>query len=268
MMASGEVKENFTIFTRDNIPITSLRNALKHTRPTLGSFLDLQKIDELCASRGLTFQDRIVYCADETIQVVGELRPDKNISRSFFNERKYLQTDSAREPQKKLSNLLPNERRALDGIEETMKQLEAKLKKENAAARNCDTIVEAWKQEQRKLTEQGVTYDIELHLKSKNARLNRSLAYQAASKTRMQVKHERSKKYWLLQPKVNLILMSFSRIFVYKLFTNKKQQDRSAPSKAPPEAPVPTNAAPAHEDDVKFLDIKQVLKGAEAENRP
>ena len=101
MMASGEVKENFTIFTRDNIPITSLRNALKHTRPTLGSFLDLQKIDELCASRGLTFQDRIVYCADETIQVVGELRPDKNISRSFFNERKYLQTDSAREPQKK-----------------------------------------------------------------------------------------------------------------------------------------------------------------------
>lgn len=149
-----------------------------------------------------------------------------------------------------------------------MKQLEAKLKKENAAARNCDTIVEAWKQEQRKLTEQGVTYDIELHLKSKNARLNRSLAYQAASKTRMQVKHERSKKYWLLQPKVNLILMSFSRIFVYKLFTNKKQQDRSAPSKAPPEAPVPTNAAPAHDDDVKFLDIKQVLKGAEAENRP
>jgi hypothetical protein len=44
---------------------------------------------------------------------------------------------------------------------------------------------------------------METYLKTKNARKHRAKLYHQANQTRLQLKHERLKKYWLLQPKVS-----------------------------------------------------------------
>lgn len=97
--------------------------------------MDLSNIDALCDSRGLRFQHRIIYPSDKTIQIVGET-PCKGGEQILLHDRQSLQMEMghASKPQKKVSELENDEQQALAKIEENIKQLQDKLKNENALA--------------------------------------------------------------------------------------------------------------------------------------
>jgi hypothetical protein len=205
MMGSSKVQQNFTIFLSDDVPITSVPFAIKHKRATLAAFLDISKIDQICTKRKLLFMDRIVYCSDHSVQVIGEVLPDVAISRSYFNERKQKRSadGNVRKPQRKECDLSSQERSSLSVTEETIKSLQNELKRSNALCRQADELCHKWTDQQKALKQQGVSFDMETYIKHKSARVRRSRLYQEASRVRQQLKDERSKKYWMLQPEVN-----------------------------------------------------------------
>ncbi|CAO3663413.1 unnamed protein product [Umbelopsis ramanniana] len=218
MMGSSKMQQNFTIFTGDNVPITNVTLAIKHKRATLAAFLDIGKIDQICTKRKLLFMDRIVYCSDHSVQVIGEVLPHVAINRSYFSQRKQKRSKdgNVRKPQRKECDLSSQERSSLSVTEETIKSLQNELKRSNALCRQANELCHKWADQQKALKQQ-------------------------ANRVRQQLKDERSKKYWMLQPEEK--------------------------SKLPPVAPVPTSSKPGHEHDVEFLDISQVLQSAKEEER-
>lgn len=78
-----------------------------------------------------------------------------------------MEMGHARKPQKKVWELESDEQQALAKIEENIKQLQGKLKNENALAWQANKLIQMWNQEQKKLEERGVTYDMEVQMKAK-----------------------------------------------------------------------------------------------------
>jgi hypothetical protein len=187
------------------IPITNVTLAIKHKQATLAAFLDISKIDQICTKRKLLFVDRIAYCSDHSVQVIGEVLPDVAINRSYFNERKQKRSKdgNVRKPQRKECDLSSQERSSLSVTEEKIKSLKNELKRSNALCRQADELCHKWADQQKALKQQGISFDMETYVKHKSARVRRSRLYQVASRVRQQLKDELSKKYWMLQPEVN-----------------------------------------------------------------
>jgi hypothetical protein len=100
-------------------------------------------------------------------------------------------------------DLSSQERSSLSVTEETIKSLQNELKRSNALCRQAEELCHKWTDQQKALKQQGISFDMETYIKHKSARVRRSRLYQEASRVRQQLKDERSKKYWMLQPEVN-----------------------------------------------------------------
>jgi septal ring factor EnvC (AmiA/AmiB activator) len=83
---------------------------------------------------------------DDTVQIVGELRPEKDPDRSYFNERKRLSSErvESRKPQRKVSDLSSEKKKELEDIDETITSLQKLLKEQNALTREADNVVHMW----------------------------------------------------------------------------------------------------------------------------
>jgi hypothetical protein len=74
MIASSSVQQNFTMTDQHNVPISSAAWETANKTATFASFLNLEKIKDVCGICGLDFDHRFMYKSDGSVALLGELK--------------------------------------------------------------------------------------------------------------------------------------------------------------------------------------------------
>ena len=93
----GSAAGEFDILSENKSVITSELSA-RHSKSTVfGSFLDLNKVNSVCAEYGLQFQDRMTITPSGLTRLLGEVQPSQNTPISMYDTRRkkgHLRNDS------------------------------------------------------------------------------------------------------------------------------------------------------------------------------
>jgi hypothetical protein len=88
MMASSSVPQNVTMTDQHNVPISSAAWATANKTATFASFLNLEKIRDVCGNYGPDFDHRFMYKSDGSVALLGELKPHIQAATSLVHSKK------------------------------------------------------------------------------------------------------------------------------------------------------------------------------------
>jgi hypothetical protein len=97
VLSSSVHSDPFTIRDRENILISSVNITTNFKQETLGSFFDLQRLNEICSHHGLIFDNRLTYLPNGLVRLQGTLTPDVRPSLSHYDLRKHQQSSNRRQ---------------------------------------------------------------------------------------------------------------------------------------------------------------------------
>jgi hypothetical protein len=121
MMASSSVPQNFTMTDQHNVPISSAAWATANKTATFASFLNLEKIKDVCGNYGLDFDHRFMYKSDGSVALLGELKPHIQAATSWYIQRRKTKNASKRPEAKK--TLTKEEEKSVDDSNAKIKEL-------------------------------------------------------------------------------------------------------------------------------------------------
>jgi hypothetical protein len=217
IMCSSSRSEGYTIKDQNGGPITSYAWATHNKEATFGSFLDLDRIKQICSDHHLRFDHRIMLLPNGIVRIQGTLLETVKPAMSYYNERKKRNIGTAVSKSKKRtpSSQSPpsaEHTRKLEALNENIRTLEAEVRATGTSFRNSDNAVKAKKTERKYLKgdlaspvtpvhDEKIQASKTAHEQLRSLKATRNDCFLASSSAKNRLKAVRKEKYWFIKVK-------------------------------------------------------------------
>jgi len=184
---------------------------------TFGSFLDLDRIKQICSDHHLRFDHRIMLLPNGIVRIQGTLLETVKPAMSYYNERKKRNIGTAVSKSKKRtpSSQSPpsaEHTRKLEALNENIRTLEAEVRATGTSFRNSDNAVKAKKTERKYLKgdqaspvtpvhDEKIQASKTAHEQLRSLKATRNDCFLASSSAKNRLKAVRKEKYWFIKVK-------------------------------------------------------------------